>query len=132
MSRKDYRRLAEQVATREAGFRENVGGITDMNTSLTQFSAQTGAPGTLDYGEIPSVAGLANFKAVAETASQQREDSVDRRRKQLPSYVSSYRKYLKWRYPTRYGDRGSQTYSGVNLPQFEIPDIPLPRLPEFK
>jgi hypothetical protein len=129
MSKKEYRRLAEEVASREAAFRESAEGRANMGASLSQYGAQTGAPGTINAQEIPAVAALANYKAISQTASQERQDAMQERRKSLPSYVNAYRKYLKWRYPTRYGGGGSS--SGYSLPNYEIPDIPLPSLPEL-
>ena len=130
MPKKDYRQLAEQVATREAAFSENMTGQANMGASLGQYGAQTGAPGAINPQEIPSVAALANYKAIAQTASQEREANMQSRRKQLPSYVDAYRKYLKWRYPTRYGG-GSGGSTPGSLTNYQIPDIPLPSLPQL-
>jgi hypothetical protein len=130
MSKKEYKKLAQQVAARETAFRDNLAGQSNMTASLAQYGAQTGAPGTINPQEIPSVAALANYQAIAQTASQQRQANMQTRRKELPSYVNSYRKYLKWRYPSRYGG-GSGSSSGYSLPPYEIPDLPLPTLPEI-
>lgn len=133
MSKAQYRKLAEQVASQEEGFRGNIEGIANMGSSLTNIGAQTGAPGAINQAEIPMAAALANMRATAQTASQERQNYTETQRKAMPSFVKSYRNYLKWRYPGTYAGGSSGTAaSGQYLPTYEIPPIGLPAAPEFR
>lgn len=131
MAKKDYRKLAEAVATREGAFRDDLAGRANMGESLTAIGQQTGAPGAINPAEIPMTAVLANMRATAQTASQEREAYAKSQRKAMPSFVKSYRNYLKWRYPGTYGSGSSGTGSGSYIPSYELPQLTIPTLPEF-
>lgn len=130
MSAAERKQLAQEVANREAAFRAQLPGQLNMTDSLTSIGQQTGAPGPINPAEIPSVAALANLRASAQTASQEREQQIRTRRRQAGSYIGAYRKYLKWRYPSVYGG-GSSGGGGSPLPSYELPALTLPTLPEL-
>lgn len=125
-----FNQLANSVAMREGALREQTPNILNMSGTLQDIGAQTGAPGNIQAGEIPSVMGLASQQAYVNTASQARETAAKRQAKQLPAYVSSYRNYLKWRYPSRYGGKKTGNYttdytqSGADIADIADPFAP--------
>lgn len=125
---KDY---AASIAARETALREQTPLRLNMAAELQGIGEQTGAPGKIEASEIPSVMGLASQQAYIDTSSKAREATANRMTKDLPKYVSAYRNYLKWRYPTRYGGKsGGTSYStnystgGMNIPDLTDPMAP--------
>ena len=127
---KDFSTLANAMAMREQGFRGGTENIAQMAGPMESIAAQTGAPAAINPSEIASVAGLANIKAVSNEQSTQRENTMNRQAKRMPSYVKAYRNYLQWRYPTRYGRGGGG--GGGALSSFTVPSLPsLAAPPQF-
>lgn len=102
--------IRTDINQREAAFRADAERIANMAPSLQQIAASVGSDQGLNPGEIPTVGYLANMKATAKQASTNRTDRSNAAINNLPSYINSYRTYLKWRYPKRYGG-GSGDYS---------------------
>jgi hypothetical protein len=106
-----FTRFANAVAQRENALRGNAANTLNMTGSLQDIAAQTGAPGAIQASEIPAVAGLASQQAYVNSASRSREATTKEKVRQMPSYISGYKSYLKWRYPTRYGGGSGNDYS---------------------
>lgn len=100
------------INERETALQSDVERISNMGPTLQNIAAQTAAPEQFNAGEIPSVGYLANLKAGAQAASSLRKSEANRLINRLPSYTKGYRDYLKWRYPTRYGGKGSSNPYG--------------------
>lgn len=126
-----FTRFANAVAARETALRESTPDVLNMGPSLQSIAAQTGAPGAINANEIPSVAGLANQQAYINTSSLARQANTAEQVKQMPGYVSSYRAYLKWRYPSRYGKKSSGTNYSTDYTQSgaDVADIADPFAP---
>lgn len=106
-----FARFSNEIAAREAALQSDISNITNMSGSLKNIAAQTGNPSAVySESDIPSIGGLANMKATTNTMSNQRMTNSKNQVKDLPGYVKSYRSYLKWRYPSRYGG-GTTDYS---------------------
>lgn len=118
-----FSEYANALAMREQDFRTASPNIAAMTGPMASIEAQTGAPSTINPQEIAAISGLANLQAVANTQSTQRQQSGARLVKRMPNYVKSYRNYLQWRYPTRYGGGGSG-YSSAPGTDFTIGDLP--------
>ena len=106
-----FTRFANAVVARESALRGNAANTLNMTGSLQDIAAQTGAPGQINPSEIPSVAGLASQQAYINTTSKAREANTKEKVRQMPSYISGYRSYLKWRYPNRYGGGSKTNYA---------------------
>jgi hypothetical protein len=104
-----FARFANRVALREQGLQDTAANALNMTSGLQSIATQTGMQGTINPEDIPSVAGLANTKATVNRGSELRESSTTKMVEGLPSYVKSYRNYLHWRYPSRYGLKKSGT-----------------------
>ena len=96
---------ADAVAMRELGLRQDTTNALNMTGALKDIAAQTGMGGTINPSEIPSVAGLASQQANIKSTSMNRANRTNNAIDSLPGYVSSYRNYLRWRYPSRYGTK---------------------------
>lgn len=108
------------INERETALQGDVERISKMGPTLQEIASQTAGPEQFNAGEIPSVGYLANLKAGAQAASSLRKDEANRLINRLPGYTKGYRDYLKWRYPTRYGGKGSSNpYGG---PTGGVPD----------
>lgn len=101
----------------------------NMTGQMGQIEQQTGAPAPINAAEIPAVAALANLQASVGRSSTQRETAAKALTARMPKYVSSYRNYLKWRYPNVYGGGkgkggGLTPVTGGMTPAQIIPDLP--------
>jgi hypothetical protein len=127
---------ANAVAMRELGLREDTTNALNMTSSLKDISAKTGMGGTINPSDIPSVAGLASQQAGIKSSSMNRANRTNEAIDALPGYVSSYRNYLRWRYPSRYGiKKGTDSspsyttdfqYSGADIEDIADPYQPKP------
>lgn len=125
-----YENLANSMAMREQTFRSNAENVASMATPISDIAAQTGAPSAINQNEIASIAGLANIKAVAQNQSTARETLGQTTAKRMPKYVESYRNYLRWRYPSRYGGGAS---TGGSLGSYTVPSLgSIKQAPGFK
>lgn len=130
MADSPFTRYANAIAMREGALRTDVPAVLNMTGTLSDIASKTGAPGALEGNEIPAVANLANRKSYLDATSRTREESSQRAIKQLPKYVSSYRNYLKWRYPSRYGGKTGTNYttdftqSGADIADIKDPFAP--------
>lgn len=121
--------IRSDINQREAALRRDVENIADMPPTLQQIAVSTGAPGDINPGEIPTVGYLANLKAAAQTSSQARANRANVTINNLPGFKKSYRSYLEWRYPSRYGKKSTgKTYDYSNEPYnpyggLTMPDI---------
>lgn len=102
---------ANSVAMREAALQSNSNNALNMRSSLQNIANQVGMQGTINPSDIPSVAGLANTQAGINASSKLRTENSKNVVGNLPSYVKSYRNYLRWRYPSRYGSKTSTNYT---------------------
>lgn len=116
----EFSKYADALAMREKEFRTEAPKIANMTSPLQNISQQTGALQNINPQEIASISGLANIQATAAGQSTAREKSGARLVKRMPAYVNSYRNYLKWRYPTRYGGGSG---GGAFVPSYQVPDI---------
>ena len=105
---------ADAVALRELGLRQDTTNALNMTGALKDIAARTGMQGTFNPSDIPSVAGLANQQASIKSTSMNRADQTDAVVDSLPAYVTNYRNYLRWRYPSRYGIKKTKTGSSTN------------------
>jgi hypothetical protein len=106
---------ANDVAMREQALQTNAANGLNMGSSLQNIANQVGMQGTINPSDIPSVAGLANTQASINTSSKLRTENSKSVVSNLPSYVNSYRNYLRWRYPSRYGvKKGTGTSTSTN------------------
>lgn len=117
-----FSEYANALAMREKGFRETSPNIAAMTGPLESIASQTGAPSSINPQEIAAISGLANLQAVANTQSTERQQAGSRLAKRMPNYVKSYRNYLQWRYPSRYGGGASSGYPTGS--DFQIGDLP--------
>lgn len=120
-----YTQYVNAIAMRESGLRNQASALSNMSSSLADVSAQTGASSPINASEVPSIAGLANMKAGVGELSTIREKQEKKQIKSLPKYVSAYRNYLQWRYPTRYGGGGGGS-APVSNPygDYDVPPLP--------
>ena len=105
---------ANAVAMRELGLRQDTTNTLNMTSALQDIATRTGMGGTINPSDIPSVAGLANQQASIKSSSMNRADRTDAVVDSLPGYVTSYRNYLRWRYPSRYGIKKAKASSSPN------------------
>jgi hypothetical protein len=105
---------ANAVAMRELGLRQDTTNALNMTSSLQDIAAKTGMQGTFNTSDIPSVAGLANQQANIKSTSMNRAENTDKVVDSLPAYVTNYRNYLRWRYPSRYGIKKAKASSSPN------------------
>jgi hypothetical protein len=121
---------------RELGLRQDTTNTLNMTSSLQDIATKTGMQGTINPSDIPSVAGLASQQAYIDTTSTNRASRANAAIDSLPGYVSSYRNYLRWRYPSRYGiKKGTDSspnyttdfqYSGADIEDIADPYQPKP------
>ena len=109
-----FGQYADAIALRELGLREDTTNALNMTGSLQDIATKTGMQGTFSPSDIPSVAGLANQQASIKSTSMNRAERADDVIDSLPGYVNSYRNYLRWRYPSRYGIKKAKTSSSPN------------------
>ena len=102
--------IRTDINQREAAFRADAERLANMAPSLQQIAASVGSAQGINPGDVPTIGYLANLKATAQQSSTSRASQSNRAINNLPSYINSYRSYLKWRYPKRYGG-GSDTGS---------------------
>ena len=119
-----FSEYANALAMREKEFRGTSPNIAAMSGPMASIEAQTGAPSTINPQEIAAISGLANLQAVANTQSTQRQKEGTRLAKRMPKYVKSYRNYLQWRYPARYGGGSSGGSGFTGGSDFTIADLP--------
>jgi hypothetical protein len=129
-----FARFSNEIAAREAALQADLANVANMSGSLSSIAAKTGNPSAVySQSEVPSIGGLANMQATTNTLSNQRVTNSKNQIKDLPGYVKSYRSYLQWRYPTRYGSGGSDYSTTPNGSYgYDIPDLtgyPLPPIP---
>ena len=113
----------------EENLRDLAEKAANMTGQMGQIEQQTGAPAPINTAEIPAVAALANMQASVGRSSTNRETAAKDLTARMPKYVSSYRNYLKWRYPNVYGGGKSKGGSltpvtGGMTPAQIIPDLP--------
>lgn len=119
-----FSRFANATEQRELEMQAKLANISNMTGSLSDIAAQTGLTGgSIDSSAIPSVGGLANMKATGGTLSNQRIINSKNQIKGLPGYVKSYRSYLQWRYPSRYGAGTDYSVTPNTNNGYDIPDI---------
>lgn len=124
-----YTSYSKKVAEREKNLQSGLSNVFNLTGETADIAAKTGGPTNLDLYSIPSVAGLASQKAYLESRSKARTKQAKSLTKWLPSYQKSYREYLKWRYPTRYGGgSGSSNVYGGPTEDVNVPIPPLPGL----
>lgn len=123
-----FSRYANSVAMREAQLQADSANALNMTNSLQDIGQRVG--GTINAADIPSVAGLANTQAYVTASSNLRSKKTTENVKGLPAYVESYRNYLRWRYPSRYGSKTSTSYTtdfqqgGADIPDLSDPYAP--------
>jgi hypothetical protein len=117
-----FDKYVNAIAMRESAMRDQAAGLGNMSGSLQNVAAQTGAPSAINPAEVPSIAGLASLQAGATNLSTGREKEQVKTVKNLPKYMSAYKNYLQWRYPTRYGSGGG----GLSNPygDYDVPGLP--------
>lgn len=120
-----YDQYVNAIAMRESGLRNQAAGLSNMSSSLTDVAASTGAPAAINPAEVPSISGLASMKAGVGDLSTVRERKEKSQIRNLPKYVSAYRNYLQWRYPSRYGG-GSGGGAPTSNPygDYDVPPLP--------
>lgn len=127
-----FTKYANAIAMRESGLRDQAQGLSNISVPLSAVEAQVNAPSAINVNEIPSVAGLASMQAGVSNLSNIREKQNVKQVKNLPKYVSAYRNYLQWRYPTRYGGGGGNTQNPYG--DYDVPQLPgitgLPGMPK--
>lgn len=129
-SSKPFARFANSVAMREAAFQGDTANTLNMEGALQGIAQRTGMQGTINPSEIPSVAGLANTQAYAVNSSNLRSAGTTATVKSLPGYIKSYRNYLQWRYPSRYGGaKGTNYTTDFTQSGYEPEDLPDPFTP---
>lgn len=121
----EFKNYVNAIAMREAGLRERAQGLSNMSLPLSEISTATGASSNINPAEIPSISGLASMRAGVSNLSNIRQGQQTKQIKNLPKYVSAYRNYLQWRYPTRYGS-GSGGGMPVSNPygDYDVPPLP--------
>lgn len=117
-----FSEYANALAMREKDFRGSSPNIANMAGPMDSIEAQTGAPANINPQEIAAISGLANLQAIANTQSTQRQSSGSKLIKRMPNYVKSYRTYLQWRYPSRYGGGTGSGYTDGS--GFVVGDLP--------
>lgn len=132
MANPSYSQYANAIAMRESGLRDQAQGLANISVPLSAVEAQVNAPSAINVNEIPSVAGLASMQAGVSNLSNIREKQNVKQVKNLPKYVSAYRNYLQWRYPTRYGGGNGSTQNPYG--DYDVPQLPgitgLPGMPK--
>ena len=113
-SARPFGQYADAVAMRELGLRQDTTNALNMISSLQDIATKTGMQGTINPSDIPSVAGLANQQANIKTTSMNRAENTNAVVDSLPGYVTNYRNYLRWRYPSRYGIKKAKASSSAN------------------
>lgn len=106
-----FARYANSVAMREGALQADTANALNMTSSLQSIGERVGMQGTINPTDIPSVAGLANTQATVTASSKLRSKNTATSAKNLPAYVDSYRNYLRWRYPSRYGGKTGGNYT---------------------
>lgn len=125
-----FARYANSVAMREGALQANTANALNMTSSLKSIGERVGMQGTIDPTEIPSVAGLANTQAYVNASSDLRSSNTTAAVKSLPGYVTSYRNYLRWRYPSRYGTKSTPSYTtDFTQSGYDVADISDPYAP---
>ena len=119
-----YQQYVNAVAMRESGLRDRAAGLSNMSSSLSDVSSATGASSAINPMEVPSIAGLANLQAGVTELSKIREKQEKTQIKNLPKYVSAYRNYLQWRYPSRYGGGGGGAPVSNPYGDYDVPPLP--------
>lgn len=123
-----FSEYANALAMREKEFRSTSPNIAAMTGPMQSIEAQTGAPSSINPQEIAALSGLANMQAISNTQSTQRQKEGARLAKRMPKYVESYRTYLKWRYPSRYGGGTGSSYpTGSDFTVGDLPAIVPPK-----
>lgn len=124
--------IRSDINQREAALRRDVENIAYMPPTLQQIAKSTGAPGEINPGEIPTVGYLANLKATAQQMSQSRANRANVTINNLPSFKKSYRNYLEWRYPTRYGKKSTgNTYEYSQEPYNPYGGLMMPAITQI-
>lgn len=134
MADSEFSKYANAVAMRESALRQQAANIANMGSTIQQMGVQTQAPGQINPAEIPTVAGLANLQATAQTQSSLRAERAKTTTARLPAWQKSYRSYLQWRYPSRYGGGNTYNYTapaGSYTPSVAIPKLPAITPPKF-
>lgn len=104
----------------------------NMTGQMGQIEQQTAAPAPINTAEIPAVAALANLQASVGRSSTSRETTAKELTARMPKYVSSYRNYLKWRYPNVYGGGRNRSRGLTPVPPGSMsPGIIVPPLPSL-
>lgn len=119
-----FSKYANAIAMRESGLRDQLSGLSNMSSSLGDVAASTGAPAAINPGEVPSISGLASMQAGMTDMSNIRAKEQGGIVKNLPKYVSAYRNYLQWRYPTRYGGGSSSSAASNPYGDYDVPQLP--------
>jgi hypothetical protein len=113
MAPNPFTKYANAIALRENAMQTNAANISNMSGALQDVAAQTGA-GTINPNEIPVLGAVSNQTGTIKAQSDLRIKQSKATSKRMPNYVSGYRSYLQWRYPTRYGGGGSGTGTSTN------------------
>lgn len=124
MAPNPFTKYANAIALRENAMQTNAANISNMSGALQDVAAQTGA-GTINPNEIPVLGAVSNQAGTIKAQSDLRIKQSKATSKRMPNYVSGYRSYLQWRYPTRYGGGGNDTSTnssyGYNIPALGDP-----------
>jgi hypothetical protein len=124
MAPNPFTKYANAIALRENAMQTNAANISNMSGALQDVAAQTGG-NVINQNEIPVLGAVSNQAGTIKAQSELRIKQSKATSKRMPNYVSGYRSYLQWRYPTRYGGGGSGTTAnspyGYNIPALGDP-----------
>jgi hypothetical protein len=125
MAPNPFTKYANAIALRENAMQTNAANISNMSGALQDVAAQTGG-NVINQNEIPVLGAVSNQAGTIKAQSDLRIKQSKATSKRMPNYVSGYRSYLQWRYPTRYGGgdgSGTSTNSsyGYNIPALGDP-----------
>lgn len=110
MANNPYKEYANRIAEYEKAYRERAGALANMSTTAPTIQQQQQVANQINPDEIPAVRALANYQATGAEQSSLRQKAGSRTMKGMPKYVTGYRSYLKWRYPSRYGGGSGSSY----------------------
>lgn len=127
INKKTIENYQKQLALQKLAYAQQAANAANMSSYSSSIGLATGAGGPLNISNVPRVAGLANRQAVGETGANIGYEEASNRLKALPKFIEGQRQYLRWRYPTRYGIRKSNTATyPVPTPIYFQPPQPLP------
>lgn len=112
---------ADQEAARNYITQGVINNTGEMNASLQQLSAKSGAPGTVNMADLPQGNSFANVLATQKVAAKNSAKTNMDLLKKVPEYTTGYKQYLRWRYPKTYGPKSGGT---VSFPSYVNPPAP--------